>query len=165
MSGARTYIATCPVADDEIRERVARHRREREGRRWKTLEAPLDLVGALDAANGGVVLIDCITLWVSNLMYDAEQRNVFFGEEQVAGRATDLIDAARRCDGDLFAVTGEVGMGIVPAHPVARRFRDLAGRCNQILAEGADEVVLMVSGIPVSIKSDRNAVGDHDVAS
>lgn len=163
--GERIYLATCPVLDDEMRDRVTRHRSQREGRGWTTIEPTLDLAAAVASIEGGAAVVDCATLWISNLMYDAYQRGIAFDEDDAARRSEELTGAARRCPGDLFVVTNEVGMGIVPENEVARRFRDLAGRCNQTLAARADEVILMVSGIAVAIKGDRATPGRCDAAS
>ncbi|HPC00916.1 MAG TPA: bifunctional adenosylcobinamide kinase/adenosylcobinamide-phosphate guanylyltransferase [Syntrophales bacterium] len=158
LSRERTYIATCPVLDEELAARVAIHRRAREGRSWRTLEEERDLAGALGLAPEGVVLVDCLTLWVNNLMYDADSRGLSLTEGDMAALAGGVVQAARARRGDTVLVTNEVGMGIVPDNYASRLFRDLAGRCNQIVAAGADAVVFMVSGIPLWIKGDQ-AVG------
>jgi adenosylcobinamide kinase/adenosylcobinamide-phosphate guanylyltransferase len=149
----RLFIATCPNIDSETESRVSRHRREREGRNWQTAEEPILLAEQLSRVPAGTnILIDCLTLWVSNLMYAAEQRGGVIDEEQIAELAAQLGAAARRHQGRVMMVTNEVGLGIVPDNPAARRFRDLAGRCNQIMAAAADEVFLVCCGISVRIK-------------
>ncbi|MDA7980736.1 MAG: bifunctional adenosylcobinamide kinase/adenosylcobinamide-phosphate guanylyltransferase [Pirellulales bacterium] len=149
----RVYIATCPVIDNEIKDRIKRHQSDRAERNWSTIEATTEVAEALETAGDAAVLIDCLTLWVNNLQYEAKQKNAFLGEDELIGMSSAVLDAARRHAHEVVLVTNEVGSGIVPENTLARHFRDLAGRCNQVFAREADEVVLMVSGIPVSIKS------------
>lgn len=138
------YIATAEALDDEMRARIAEHQARR-GDAWANLEAPLDLVGALNASDGaGPRLVDCLTLWLSNLMH-AEQHIL---EAQAA-----LLAAVARQASPIVFVTNEVGAGIVPENPLARRFRDAAGRLNQAVAAEVDDVYLTVSGIPLRLKS------------
>jgi len=138
-----TYIATAQAYDDEMRERIAHHRARRDGR-WITLDAPLDLAGALASiADGAPVLIDCLTLWLSNRM---------LAEHDVDGTTAELVDALRKPRGPIFIVSNEVGLGIVPDNALARRFRDGQGRLNQEVAAIADEVIFMVAGLPMKVK-------------
>ena len=149
----RLYIATAPVLDAEMEERIARHRQERAQRNWTTCEETLDLVKVLEQHTAfDAVLCDCLTLWVNNLMYDAEQKKEAFGEEDMARLTQAMLRVARCHAGTLVFVTNEVGCGIVPADALSRRFRDLAGRCNQVMAAAADEVYFVVSGLPLKIK-------------
>jgi adenosylcobinamide kinase/adenosylcobinamide-phosphate guanylyltransferase len=149
----RLYIATSPVLDAEMEERVQRHRQERASRNWVTCEETLDLVKVLEQHTAfDSVLCDCLTLWVNNLMYDAEQNKEAFGEDDMARLTQAMLRVARCHAGTLVFVTNEVGCGIVPADAVSRRFRDLQGRCNQVMAAAADEVYFVVSGIPLKIK-------------
>ena len=153
MAGPRAYVATCPVIDAEMEERVAKHREARAGRGWDTIEAPLDLAGAIRwAGSCRVLLVDCLTLWASNLLYDAELSGARFTEEAMAGRCRELLDACRDFGGTVIFVTNELGMGIVPDNETARRFRDIAGRCNQLIAAAAQRVTLVVSGIALTLK-------------
>lgn len=135
-------IATAEALDEEMQERIARHRAER-GPHWTTVEAPLDLVGALAALPAGqVVLVDCLTLWLSNLMHagrDLEAETAALGAA-LRGRPVILI-------------ANEVGLGIVPDNALARRFRDEAGTLNQRVAARADRVVFMVAGLPMEAKA------------
>jgi adenosylcobinamide kinase/adenosylcobinamide-phosphate guanylyltransferase len=144
--GARLlYIATAEAGDEEMARRIAAHRARR-GAEWTTIEAPVEVAQAL-AGNRcfDAAVIDCVTLWLSNVIWR--------GDEIYVERAVDgLIAGARRFDAPLFIVTNEVGSGIVPDNALARRFRDLAGRTNQKLAAAADEVVLMVAGLPLFVK-------------
>lgn len=149
----RLYVATAPVSDAEMEERVQRHRQERASRNWVTCEETLDLVKVLEHhTDFDAVLCDCLTLWVSNLMYEAEQKKEAFNEDDMARLTQALLRVARCHAGTLVFVTNEVGCGIVPGDPVSRRFRDLTGRCNQVMAAAADEVYFVVSGIPMKIK-------------
>jgi adenosylcobinamide kinase/adenosylcobinamide-phosphate guanylyltransferase len=149
----RLYIATAPVLDVEMGERIIRHRQERGQRNWSTCEETLDLVRAFGAHTGfDTVLCDCLTLWVNNLLYQSEQKRNMLGEDDMARLAQEVIDAARQYPGTVIFVTNEVGLGIVPADALSRRFRDMAGRCNQVMSAAADEVYFVVSGIPMKIK-------------
>jgi len=137
------YVATAQALDAEMAERIATHRLHRDAG-WRTIEAPHDLAGALEASSPTIpVLIDCLTLWLSNRML--AQANI----EAEVGR---LEDALGRRDGPTVLVANEVGCGIVPDNDLARRFRDLHGRLNQTLAARADHVVLVVAGLPLVIK-------------
>ena len=148
----RLFIATCPNIDPETDSRITRHCRDRAGRGWQTIEEPLLLAGLLRRIPPGtVVLIDCLTLWISNLMHEAEQSSRI-SEEQITVLTDELSQAARRHQGRVIFVTNEVGLGIVPDNPAARQFRDLSGRCSQIIAAAADEVFLVCCGIPLRIK-------------
>jgi adenosylcobinamide kinase/adenosylcobinamide-phosphate guanylyltransferase len=137
------YVATAQAGDAEMAERIALHRARR-GDAWHTIEAPHDLTAALaTAAPGAPVLVDCLTLWLTNRMLaDADM------EAEVA-RLEAALDS---CRGPVVVVSNEVGFGIVPDNALARRFRDLQGRLNQQLAARADRVVLVVAGLPVMVK-------------
>lgn len=137
------YIATAEAWDDEMADRIARHRARR-GAEWETLAEPLDLVRALRETDGGAPrLVDCVTLWLSNLMLGGHD-----WEAEVA-RIADLIP---RLAAPVVFVTNEVGSGIVPDNALARAFRDAAGIANQRLADACDELWLCVSGHPLKVK-------------
>ena len=137
------YLATAEAKDAEMAERIARHRGQRTAG-WSTVEAPHDLAGAvLDAPPGAAILIDCLTLWLSNRM---------LAEADTEAETSRLEAALGRRNEPIVLVANEVGCGIVPEHALARRFRDLQGRLNQRLAARADCVVLMVAGLPVFVK-------------
>jgi adenosylcobinamide kinase/adenosylcobinamide-phosphate guanylyltransferase len=140
--GPLTYIATAEPLDDEMRDRIARHRDGR-GAGWHTVEAPRDLAGALGAVASGTVLVDCATLWLGNRMLDGADP---------AGDARDLVAALAGCRGRVVVVTNEVGSGIVPDNALARRFRDSQGRLNQRLAAEAGLVVAVIAGLPLVLK-------------
>ena len=141
-----TFIATAEARDVDMAARIARHRAERPSH-WHTVEAPHDLVSRLRAccAEADAVVVDCLTLWVSNLM--AEKRDI---DAEVQGLAGTLKIAA----GPVIFVSNEVGLGIVPDNELARTFRDNLGRANQTIAAAADCVLLMVAGIPLPIKGE-----------
>lgn len=156
LPAPRAFIATCRPRDEEMRRRAERHRRARAGRGWRTVEEPLDLAGAVrGAADCPAVLADCLTLWVSNLLEDAAAAGRELGEDHAAELCAPLLAAAREHPGAVILVTNEVGLGIVPESALARRFRDLAGRCNQLLAAAADEAVLTVCGLPLALKGGK----------
>jgi adenosylcobinamide kinase/adenosylcobinamide-phosphate guanylyltransferase len=156
LPGPRAYIATCLVIDPEMARRVEKHRESRRVLDWETIEEPADLAGTLRwAAAYRVILVDCLTLWVNNLLYEAEGRGTVFTEEAMTVRCREVIDACGSFPGTIIFVTNELGMGIVPDNETARRFRDCAGRCNQMMAEAAGKVTLVVAGIPLPLKPER----------
>jgi adenosylcobinamide kinase / adenosylcobinamide-phosphate guanylyltransferase len=138
------YIATAQAFDDEMTARIAEHRSRRPAG-WDTIEAPLDLaaVVAANGDSGGMLLIDCLTLWLSNVMLDGRD---------VETACNTLVDALAAAKGPIVVVSNEVGLGIVPDNPLARRFRDAQGRLNQQVAARADRVVLMAAGLPLTLK-------------
>jgi adenosylcobinamide kinase/adenosylcobinamide-phosphate guanylyltransferase len=137
------YIATAQAWDDEMRVRVAEHQARR-GPEWITHATPLDLVGVLAATDGkGPRLVDCLTLWLTNLM---------LGDHDWQAAAQDLLAALPRQSSPVVFVTNEVGMGIVPDNALARAFRDAAGTLNQRIAAEADEVIFAVSGLAMKVK-------------
>lgn len=142
--GPWTYIATAEAWDEEMRARIARHQDDR-GPGWTTVEEPLDLPAAIlrHAGPDTAVLVDCLTLWLSNLMGDGR-------DADAAG--SGLLAALERVEGTVVLVSNEVGMGIVPDNALARAFRDHAGRLHQRVAAVADRVVLVVAGLPVAVK-------------
>lgn len=143
LPGVPHYIATAQAWDEEMRARIETHRARR-GPVWRETEAPLELAAALEASDGeGPRLVDCLTLWLSNLM---------FAERDVAAQMRRLCEATRAQTAPVIFVTNEVGMGIVPENALARRFRDEAGRLNQEIALIAAEVQLVVSGYPLRVK-------------
>jgi adenosylcobinamide kinase / adenosylcobinamide-phosphate guanylyltransferase len=135
------YLATAEALDEEMRERI-RHHKARRGEGWSTVEAPLDLVAALEG-HTGAVLIDCLTLWLSNII---------LAGKDVALEETRLLAALRKSPATIVAVSNEVGLGVVPDNRLARDFRDAQGRLNQRIAAIADQVVLMIAGLPTILK-------------
>ena len=152
LLGRKVFIATCPVVDEEMRRRIRRHQEARP-KDWDTVEEPTALASAIRVARQyHVVLVDCLTLWVNNLLYDAGQRGSDMDEESLARCCQQVLAACSEHPGTVVFVSNEVGMGIVPENAQARLFRDLLGRCNQMVAAAADRVVLMVCGIAVPVK-------------
>ncbi len=141
-AGRRIYLATAEPGDEEMRARIADHR-QRRGEGWRTVEAPLDIAAAIGHAGDDAVLLDCLTLWLANLM--AAGRDI--------GEATGaLADALGRVRAPVVLVSNEVGLGIVPDNPLAREFRDHAGRLNQTMAALADRVFFLAAGLPMTLK-------------
>ena len=146
-SADRVYLATAEIWDEEMRLRIERHRLER-GQSWETIESPRDLVGALSAADapGRAILVDCLTLWLTNVM--------------LAGDGADPeAEAARLCDrlatmrAQVALVSNEVGLGLVPETPLGRAFRDAQGRLNQAVAAACDLVIFTAAGLPLMMKA------------
>ncbi|MEJ2717840.1 MAG: bifunctional adenosylcobinamide kinase/adenosylcobinamide-phosphate guanylyltransferase [Deltaproteobacteria bacterium] len=153
LAGPRAFIATCTPLDEEMAERIRRHRLARDPDQWQTVEEPLRPADVLaNSDEFKVVLIDCLTLWINNLMFQAEIEGTAIVEDDVTRACEGLLNACDRFDGTVIMVTNEIGMGIVPDNPMSRLYRDLVGRCNQIMAAAADEVVLLVSGVSLNIK-------------
>ena len=141
--GRPVMIATAEALDAEMAERIARHRAER-GPAWRTIEAPRELcAGLADLGPGDCAVVDCLTLWLSNLM---------LAEADVASATDALLAAAARCPAELVMVTNEVGLGIVPDNALARRFRDEAGRLNRRVADQAGRVIVMFAGQALTLK-------------
>lgn len=153
-TGTRVFIATCPPAaetgDREMAARIDRHREQRRQKGWQTIEEQLDLAGVLqDCTSHEVLLVDCLTLWVNNLLFHGSGD---FSEDEIVEKGRELLAACAFCKGTVILVTNEVGLGIVPENPRAREYRDLVGRLNQVIARGADRVVLVTCGCPLTIK-------------
>ncbi len=148
FDGQKAYIATAEALDAEMAEKIERHRKER-GNEWKTIEEPIRIVQTIqnmgDQCN--LILIDCLTLWLSNLLhlYDGDGKKVMENLEA-------LIIQLEKTDSNIIVVSNEVGLGIVPDNPLARRFRDITGLANQRLAEIADEVTFVIAGRPMRLK-------------
>lgn len=142
--GRHIFIATAEAFDDDMHARIARHQADRD-QRWETLEAPLSLPGAIEALNqpDTIVLVDCLTLWISNLL---------LAGADIGTETEKLRRALERFRGHLILVANEVGFGIVPDNALARQFRDEAGRTNQIVADQADEVQLIMAGLSLRMK-------------
>jgi adenosylcobinamide kinase/adenosylcobinamide-phosphate guanylyltransferase len=147
LASGRTpvYVATAQALDDEMAARIARHRARR-GARWHTVEEPLDLPGALlqECEPGRAVLVDCLTLWLTNLMV---------ANRPVPAEMARLVGLLPSLPGTLVLVSNEVGLGVVPTDAMARAFIDHAGWLHQSIAEHADDVVLMTAGLPLHLKS------------
>jgi adenosylcobinamide kinase/adenosylcobinamide-phosphate guanylyltransferase len=137
------YIATAQAFDEEMENRIQLHQ-QRRGDEWRTISEPLAIANILTSLDRqGACLVDCLTLWLSNLI---------FAEEDISKATSSLIEAIATRRDPVILVTNEVGGGIVPENALARRFRDEAGRLNQIVAEAVDEVYTCISGIPLKLK-------------
>ncbi len=151
LPNPRAYIATAQSRDPEMAERIRRHQEER-GPAFQTYEEPLALSSLLQKITGppSIIIVDCLTLWISNLLEDAGE------ETQLVRRSLDdLLIVLKVLETPLILIGNEVGWGIVPENPLARTFRDLSGRLHQDIAQIADQVILMVAGIPMIVKGNR----------
>lgn len=153
IKGKRLYIATAEALDDEMAKRIKKHKKER-GNNWNTIEEPIRIANVIKRNKGyDVILLDCLTLWVSNLMHrEARSKGQGARGGRTLQKITDLISACKKAKASIIIVSNEVGLGIVPDNPLARQFRDIAGFANQKIADAAGEVYFMVSGIPSKIK-------------
>ncbi len=144
----RLFVATGQAKDAEMAARIARHRRKR-GPEWETRDEPLALAQTIAAAQEGygVILVDCLTLWLANLMLRENQ-----SPSQTEADCDQLLGALAKTRTPVILISNEVGLGIVPENPLARQFRDRAGRLHQQLAQTADLVTLIVAGLPLTIK-------------
>jgi adenosylcobinamide kinase/adenosylcobinamide-phosphate guanylyltransferase len=142
------FVATAKATDDEMKAKIQRHREDRPAE-WLTLEEPLELAQALrqHSADCDVILIDCLTIFAANLM-EAESDDIV----AIDRRVQELCDALQSVSCSVLLVSNEVGSGVVPAYPLGRRYRDLLGEINQRVARVADDVVLMVAGLPLALK-------------
>ena len=147
LAGRRAYLATAQALDPEMAARIEKHKKDRDTA-WDTYEEPIAVAELLKKLSGryDVVLLDCLTLWLSNVMAHTD------GEEAVSSRSDELAIAIREFGGACIIVSNEVGLGIVPDNPLARKFRDFAGMLNQKMAFFADEVYFTAAGIPMKIK-------------
>lgn len=166
-----TYIATAQVWDEEMAHRVKKHQEQRPST-WKLIEEPLNIRETLLQLkeDKGIILLDCVTLWLSNLLLAGQAAHPSLSNEEsplasqtdrglyeriepeIIANVQNVARLAKSINPYVIFVTNEVGQGIVPENPLARAYRDLAGRCNQILARSADEVYMVVAGYPMEIK-------------
>lgn len=154
FTGQKAYIATAQALDEEMRERVEKHKKQRGGE-WDTYEEPVKVADVLQGIKDkyNVVIIDCLTLWLSNLMCNGH--DVEKGIESLCSSLSTIYCLPAGKAGSLFTVSNEVGTGIVPDNELARKFRDFAGILNQKVAAIADDVYLVTAGIPVKIKGSK----------
>ena len=143
----RLFVATCVPEDDEMKARVDKHREDRDDS-WETLEIPVDIGEAIRhyGPSTDVMLVDCLTLWVSNLLMETQDVNA------IRQRIDGLAESIRTAECSVVLVSNEVGSGVVPENAMARLYRDLAGWTNQAVAEACSNVIWTVAGIPVTIK-------------
>lgn len=153
LTGPHTFVATCPVVDQEMADRITRHKLARQDGMWITVEEETDLVAVIrQLSPGSVCLVDCLTLWVNNLMYVAERTNRHFGEDEMQVQACEFVEALGSFQGTVICVSNEVGLGVVPDNAAARKYRDLVGRSNRIVAASAQEAVFVSCGLPLFLK-------------
>jgi len=143
----KIFLATCEALDEEMGQRVENHKKVR-GPEWQTIEEPVEIVKKIKDCrrDGEVILIDCLTLWLYNLLMK------WNNDLRIIDETENLIDIIKQSQASIILVSNEVGMGIVPADPLSRRYRDLLGTMNQRIAEALDTVIFMVSGIPIFLK-------------
>lgn len=144
----KVYVATAQAFDEEMRDRIDRHKEERDAS-WSTLEAPDNLPAIIrdHATDDRVLLVDCLTLWLSNAM---------LAERDIDAERQSLVAALRDAAGPVVLVSNEVGLSIVPENKLARRFRDEAGWTNQAVAAAADKVIFVAAGLPLTLKDNQN---------
>jgi adenosylcobinamide kinase/adenosylcobinamide-phosphate guanylyltransferase len=142
---SRVYVATAQAFDNEMRAKISDHRSQR-GAEWLTIEAPLDVASALSTCSAGqIVLLDCATLWLSNIL---------LADHDITAESTALLAAIVACPAQVIVVSNEVGHGIVPDNKLARQFRNAQGQLNQLLAEQANLVVQVIAGLPQTLKGE-----------
>jgi adenosylcobinamide kinase/adenosylcobinamide-phosphate guanylyltransferase len=143
----KLYLATCEALDEEMAQRIEDHKKMR-GPEWQTVEEPIKIVEGIRQYQDGVevILLDCITLWLSNLLTKGNT------DLKIMDEINRFVEMIKQTPASLIIVSNEVGMGIVPVDPLGRRFRDLSGMANQRIAQVAETVIFMVSGIPIFLK-------------
>lgn len=147
--GNKIYLATSPVLDDEMRSRISKHQESRDNSIWQTIEEEIEIAEVINnTPDGSVILLDCVTLWINNILY----RNENVMEEDIATIWNEILISIKDKNIDLVIVTNEVGLGVVPDNSLSRLYRDLVGRSNQVIASYADKVVLVSCGIPLVLK-------------
>ena len=140
-----TYLATAQAWDEEMEDRISRHVLDR-GENWNTVEEPVDVAGVVRThRSGDIVLIDCLTLWLSNIM---------LADHDVETKCRDLVDALAFCGAHIVCVSNETGLGLVPENSLGRRFRDAQGRLNQMVAARAGLAVFVAAGLPLVLKGE-----------
>ncbi|GDX83096.1 adenosylcobinamide kinase/adenosylcobinamide phosphate guanyltransferase [Deltaproteobacteria bacterium] len=146
VEGPIDFIATAQAGDEDMAARIRQHQAER-GPRYRSTEAPVELTASvLSLRPGGAIVVDCLTLWCANLIFAG------LDDAEIGDRSAQLIEALRESARPTFVVTNEVGLGIVPADALSRRYRDLLGRMNQRFAATADRVTFLVAGLPVTLR-------------
>ncbi len=148
LPGQRAYLATAQALDQEMEKRIAKHQADR-GSAWhETIEEPLELTASLQQASADfdIILVDCITLWISNLMGRNDS------DQQIIEVIDNLANSMNQLPATIILVSNEVGLGLVPEHPLGRRFRDLAGLANQRLAQACQDVYFTIWGLPQKLK-------------
>ena len=150
--GRVLYVATAEAFDDEMRQRIDMHRRQRPAE-WDTLEEPLALPSALGPALEGydLCLLDCLTLWISNMLLAREDNPT--AEQEILTAASELLEVYERSSATWIVVSNEVGLSLVPPSPLGRKFRDVQGRVNQMFAARADRAYMLIAGLAMDLKA------------
>lgn len=156
-----TYIATLTPSDEEMQRRIERHKNRRP-RTWRTVEAPLSVAEAIAASDTPVVLLDCLSGFVSNLLLESEREGEEAAVAAILAATDELLSAIRETAKTILVVTNEVGDGVVPAYPLGRWYRDALGLANQRVAAAADSVGLMTVGIPLVLKGSFPGFDERD---
>ncbi len=152
LGGKVIYLATAQALDIEMKERIRKHR-QRRPENWTTVEEPLDVTRVIaECQRGTTVLLDCLTLYLSNLFFKYEFLSVDCQEQTINNHIIELADIVKQSNANIIIVSNELGWGVVPENNLARRFRDLAGMANQTIAAICDEVYFLISGLPVRVK-------------
>jgi adenosylcobinamide kinase/adenosylcobinamide-phosphate guanylyltransferase len=156
------FIATATASDAEMRERIERHRRERPAQ-WQTRECPIELASTLrEIVTGRFVVVDCLTLWLTNILFPHSTHDDLQIDESTFARETEnLYEFLQHYSGNAVFVSNEVGWGLVPDNPIGRRFRDEQGRLNQRIAALCDRVTLVAAGLPLTLKEQRPALSSN----
>lgn len=144
FDGPVTFVATAPITDDDMERRIERHRNERPSS-WTTIEEEVDLAGALASVNDGLIIIDCLTLWTSNMMWNEVP------DDEIGSRAVTLAITCAAGSAHVVAISNEVGSGVHPDTELGRRYRDVLGHVNQAFAATADPALLLVAGRAVPL--------------
>ncbi len=153
LEGEHHFIATCPIYDKDMKSRIEDHQKNRDEKIWQTTEELTNLKKVLTSFNNNeVILVDCITLWISNLTYKKHNLHEYDIEPVI----TELLVALDTLDLELIFVTNEVGMGLVPSDVLSRQYRDMVGKVNQLIAKVSDHVYFVRCGIPIMIKGVTN---------
>ncbi|EMK23490.1 bifunctional adenosylcobinamide kinase/adenosylcobinamide-phosphate guanylyltransferase [Leptospira kirschneri] len=156
IKGQKYFIATCPVFDEEMNQRILKHKKERDNSVWKTIEEEFNLLNLFKSEyffKKSVVVVDCLSLWINNLLYKSKIEKRKIEEATIQKNCTELVEHIRKTKvKHVIFVSSEVGLGLVPENKTSRIYRDLLGTCNQTIAHNADSVYFMSSGIPLKIK-------------
>ncbi|WP_061222370.1 bifunctional adenosylcobinamide kinase/adenosylcobinamide-phosphate guanylyltransferase [Leptospira weilii] len=159
IQGKKYFVATCPAFDEETNQRILKHKKEREDPPWETIEEEFNLLNVFKPGRlpkSSVVVIDCLSLWISNLLYQADKKNTKIDETTIRKNCTELIRSIQNSEvKHVIFVSSEVGLGLVPESKIGRIYRDLLGMCNQSIAHNANFVYFMVSGISLKIKENK----------
>lgn len=153
FGGSRCFVATCPVTDEEMSARIEKHRQARDQNLWSTVEESLAIDEILKRDAYDLYLVDCLTLWISNQMVHCSSCATECSEGYIETMTRKLLETISTIKASVIFVTNEVGLGIVPGNELARRYRDLVGLCNRLVAAAADEAVLISCGLPLHLKN------------